>query len=309
MGPLQKVNLCIAPCFYACQADIFGPFKSYSNVNKRATIKVWFIVLCCCTTGAVDVRLMEDYSTDSFVLAFIRFSCRYGYPKWVLPDEGGQLVKGCKDMEYSYVDAQHRLSQEYGVEYNACPVGAHYVHGKVERKIQQIKKCLKANMRNERLSTIQWETIMQQIANSINNLPIGVKNKVEDLENLDIITPNRLILGRNNNRCPNSPVEVTNDYKRIIETNTNIFKAWFNAWLISYVPTIIERPKWHDSDRKVNVGDVFEGDDGYVRHVEIEYMNHNENIRRKTHRGVRDIVMIHPIDELDLYHELSEMMI
>ena len=321
MGPLQKVNLCIAPCFYACQIDIFGPYKAYSNVNKRATVKVWFIVFCCCTTGAVDVRLMDDYSTDSFILAFIRFSCRYGYPKWVLPDEGSQLV----------IDAQQKLSIEYGVEYKPCPVGEHYVHGKVERKIKQIKKSLHLSIRNERLSEIQWETLMQQISNSINNVPIGVKNKVDCLENLYILTPNRLILGRNNNnRCPTSPLEVSNDHKKIIEMN-NIFKAWFNAWLTSYVPTIVERPKWHSSDPKVHVGDVilflkseqeydlqyqygiissvFEGQNGQIRREEINYKNHNENIQRKTHRGVRDIIMIYPIEELDIYHELSEMMI
>ena len=111
----------------------------------------------------------------------------------------------------------------------------------------------------------------------------------------------------------------------------NIFKAWFNAWLTSYVPTIVERPKWHSSDPKVHVGDVilflkseqeydlqyqygiissvFEGQDGQIRRVEINYKNHNENIQRKTHRGVRDIIMIYPIEELDIYHELSEMMI
>ena len=145
---------------------------------------------------------MDDYSTDSFILAFIRFSCRYGYPKWVLPDEGSQLVKGCKEMEYSFIDAQQKLSIEYGVEYKPCPVGAHYVHGKVERKIKQIKKSLHLSIRNERLSEIQWETLMQQISNSINNVPIGVKNKVDCLENRDILTPNRLKLGRNNNMCP-----------------------------------------------------------------------------------------------------------
>ena len=110
---------------------------------------------------------------------------------------------------------------------------------------QTDKKSLQINMKNERLSVIQWETLMQHISNSVNNLPIGVKNKVEKLENLDIITPNRLLLGRNNNRCPNAPLEISNDYKRIIETNANIFKAWFKAWLISYVPSLIERPKWH----------------------------------------------------------------
>ena len=142
MGPIQNVNLCIAPCFYACQVDIFGPLKSYSNINKRASIKVWFLVFCCCTTGAVDIRLMDDYSTDSFILSFIRFSCRFGYPRWVLPDEGSQLIKGCKDMEYSFIDVQENLSIEHGVDFKPCPVGAHYVHGKVERKIKQIKKSL-----------------------------------------------------------------------------------------------------------------------------------------------------------------------
>ena len=46
------------------------------------------------------------------------------------------------------------------------------------------------------------ETLEQKIANSINNLPIGLRNKCELLENLDVLTPNRLILGRNDNRNP-----------------------------------------------------------------------------------------------------------
>ena len=97
MGPIQSMNLCMAPAFYACQIDIFGPFKSYSSANKRATIKVWFLIFCCCTTGAIDIRAMEDYSSDSVVAAYIRFACRYGYPKYVLPDAGSQLVKSCED--------------------------------------------------------------------------------------------------------------------------------------------------------------------------------------------------------------------
>ena len=256
MGPLQNVNLCIAPAFFASQIDIVGPYKAYSWVNKRATVKVWFLVYCCCTTGAVDIRLLEDYSTESFVMSFIRFSCRFGYPKYLLPDPGSQLVKGCENMTYSFSDAKHKLSVEHGTNYSVCPVGAHYVHGKVERKIKQIKKCVDIHIQNERLSSIQWETLMAQISNSINNLPIGLRNKVEDLENLDILTPNRLILGRNNERCPNAPLILSGDHKKMIERNASIFRAWFKAWLVSYVPSIIERPKWHQDDNQINVGDV-----------------------------------------------------
>ena len=71
MGPLGDDTLKIAPAFYNSQVDIFGPYPAYSNVNKRATVKVWFVLYCCCATSAVDVKIMADYSTQSFLLAFI----------------------------------------------------------------------------------------------------------------------------------------------------------------------------------------------------------------------------------------------
>ena len=142
MGPIGEYNLRIAPAFYYCQVDICGPFSSYSQVNKRASVKVWFVVFCCTVTGTVDTRIMENYTADAFILAFIRFACRFGYPRLVMPDEGSQLVKGCQDMIISFSDIKYKISVEYGVEFKTCPVGAHYVHGKVERKIQEIKKSL-----------------------------------------------------------------------------------------------------------------------------------------------------------------------
>ena len=139
MGAVSDDNLRIAPPFFVCQVDICGHFSAYSPANKRATLKVWFVVFCCTVTGATDCRIMEDYSADGFIMAFLRFACRFGYPKKLLPDEGGQLVKGCKEMVISMSDVRQKLSVEYGVEFETCPVGAHSAHGKVERKIQEVK--------------------------------------------------------------------------------------------------------------------------------------------------------------------------
>ena len=255
MGPVQDVNFCIAPAFYASQVDIFGPFKCYSPANKRTTLKCWFLIFCCCTTSAIAIHVMEDYSTDAFVMGFIRFSCRVGYPKYLLRDAGSQLIKGCKDMAYSYVDSKQILFSVAGVEYKPCPTGAHYVHGRVERKIREVKKSVQISVENQRLSIVQWETLMAQIANSANNMPIGAKYSSSP-EYLDLITPNRLILGRNNDRCPNSPITICPDHKRMIECNANIFRAWFTTWLVSYVPTLVERPKWHTDKGKIHLGDV-----------------------------------------------------
>ena len=294
-------TLVLPPAFYSSQVDLCGPFSAFSFVNKRATLTVWFAVFCCCTTGAVDCRLMEDYSTDSFLLAFIRFSCRFGYLKRLLPDEESQLVRGCKDMKISFSSLQNKLSTEYETEYRVRPVRAHYMHGKVERKIQQIKKSVSKNLNNRRLSVLQWETLGAQISNSINNLPIGVGSKCEMLENLDILTPNHLILGRNNDRCPTLPLELTRDHKKIIDTNVKLFNAWFSSWLISYVPSLIDRPKWFHSDSDIHVGYVVlflkseqefdkhyqygivrvlnKGSDDKIRTIVVEYQNHNEEIK------------------------------
>ena len=111
MAPISCDNLQIAPPFYVCQVDLFGPFNSYSNVNKRATTKVWFATFCCCATGAVDIKVTEDYSTNSFILAFIRFSCKYGYSRKILPDAGSQLVKGCDTMKIKFSDISNKLHE------------------------------------------------------------------------------------------------------------------------------------------------------------------------------------------------------
>ena len=89
---------------------------------------MWFVVCCCCRTGAVDVKTMKDFTTESFILAFTRFACKFGYPKKLMPDEGNQLVKGCKTMILEYFDIKHKLHNEYDIEFETCPPGAHYMH-------------------------------------------------------------------------------------------------------------------------------------------------------------------------------------
>ena len=329
MGPKDASNLCIAPAFYNTQVDVVGPFDSYSNANKRAKLKIWFCVFCCSTTGAVDCKIMDDYSTEAFVLAFIRFACRFGYPGHLYPDAGSQLLKGCKDMRISFSDLKYKLSVEFGVEFHPCPVGSHYYHGKVERKIREFRKSVEKELGNQRLSLIQWETLGQQISNSINNMPIGLGNKCASLENLDLLTPNRLILGRNNSRCPTAPLVLSSDVKKIIQTNADIFNVWFKSWLVSYVPTLVPQPKWFQTTRNISVGDVvlfsksdkeFENiyqygiikathasRDGLIRSVDVEYQNPSETTKRITKRGVRELIVIHPYDEIGLSKELHDL--
>ena len=328
MGPVSN-HLNIAPAFYISQVDLAGPFSSYSPHNKRTTVKVWFAIFCCTATSTIDIRVMEDYSSPAFVEAFIRMSCYAGYPKFLLVDQGSQVVSACESMKLSFKDIKERLYREKNVEFDTCPVGGHNMHGKVERKIRDVRASLAKTVHNERLSILQWETLLSQISNSINDMPLGYTNYSNDLENIGLLTPNRLKLGRNNDRSPTEPLCVTGKSNKFLRENERIFQSWFQHWLISYIPKLVHHPKWFQGDNELSVGDIvlflkndselsssyqygiidsiIRSKDNVVRTVNVRYRNCSENVDRITKRAVRSLVLIHHVDDIDVAAELGVM--
>ena len=329
MGPVSNHNLMIAPAFYVTQVDLSGPYKAYSPHNKRSTVKIWLIVFCCCTTSTVSIRCMEDYGTSAFLQAFVRLASEVGFPKTILCDEGSQLVKGCDDMKITFTDLANKLTRDVNVNFEVCPVGGHNMHGKVERKIKEVNKSISRIVSNERLSLMQWETIGAKISNSINNLPLALGSTTSDFETIDLITPNRLKLGRNNDRSPVGKMIITSKPDKILLENSRIFNAWFENWLQNHVPKLMDQPKWFTTD-EINKGDIVlflknesklsntyqfgivdnvqpTGSDGIVRKVDVKYQNSNENTFRVTKRAVRSLVKIKSIDEGDIVTELGRM--
>ena len=218
-------------------------------------MNMWMAVFCCTTTSATKIKTMDAYTTTSFIDAFTRFGCDVGFPHRMLADQGSQLVKGCQTAKFNYQDIKFRLHVDAHVELEVCPVGGHNMHGKVERRIRHVKESLMNSISNEKLTVLQWETISASIANAINNLPLALGNLKSDFESMDLITPNRLLLGRNNDRCPVGPV-VLESYDKVLEHNKDIFNSWFENWLLSHVPKLMEQPKWFRDDRNLQKGDI-----------------------------------------------------
>ena len=229
MGLISKYNLTIAPPFYISQVDLAGSFKAYSPHNKRPTIKIWIAVFCCSTTYTTNIRLMDSYDSNSFILAFTRILCEVGYPKILLLDEDSQLIKECKNMKLNFQDIRHQLHDNVNVEFQLCPVGGHNMNGRVERKVREIKGSIIKSLEKERISLLQWETLAFEIANAINDLPLALRNITSQFENMDVLTPNRLRLGRNNDRSPIGPMMVINNPDKFLFINEKLFSTWFKS--------------------------------------------------------------------------------
>ena len=222
-------------------------------------------------------------------------------------------------------DLQSVLNRDLGIDFETCPVGGHNFHGRVERKIRTIKDILIRSVHNARLSVLEWETLCSEISNSINDLPVAIGNETDDLENLDLITPNRLRIARNNSRSPVGPLEVTGKVERLIRLKNDVFQSWWEAWLVSALPRLIPKPKWFNNDTDIKVGDIvlfdksdasFVGEykfgivekvqrskDTKIRSATIRYRNAGEEVYRTTNRAVRSIVVIHRVDEVDIMEE------
>ena len=57
-------------------------------------------------------------------------------------------------------------------------------------------------------------------------------------------------------------------------------------------------------DEQYHYGKIYgihKSKDGLIRKVGIEYKNSNEETKRVTRRGVQELVIIFPVDELDIY--------
>ena len=55
------------------------------------------------------------------------------------------------------------------------------------------------------------------------------------------------------------------------------------------------------------VTSVQESSDGVIRKVNVKYRNANENVDRETFRSVRQLFMIHPVDEIDILQEINNI--
>ena len=159
-------------------------------------------------------------------------------------------------MRISLTDTKGKLHQDMMVDFATCPVGGHNYNGKVECRIKHVKESLEKTISNQRLSVLQWETSAAEVSNAINGLPLALGNIVSDFKNMDLITPNQLKHGRNNERSSVSPMKVAGNHLKVLEENKKIFNVWFETWLISHVPKLMEQPKWFHSDRDRKICDV-----------------------------------------------------
>ena len=333
MGKISEKRLSVTPAFFTSQCDLFGPLDAMCEHNHRAKVQVYGVVYKCMSTMSVNVHVMQSYSTEAFLQAFTRHGSRFGYPNALVIDQGSQLVKACNDMKISIIDVIKPLEAKFetGIKFTAVPVSGHNQNGMVERSILEVQRLFNRIYHGLKLDILSYETAFAYISNELNCLPIALGSGYSNYYNLDLITPSRLLHGRNNRRAPSGFATLPNP-KRLLQQIEEVQEAWWTVWMTEALGDFVPgNSKWKTTGVQPEVDDIvlFCKDtddarlggpiwrvgiikianksevDNLIREVTIKYKNHNEKKFRTTVRAVRSVAILLKHDEITIEEMLD----
>lgn len=326
MAKHKAPRLTFAPPFTFTMGDIAQDFMCKSRFTGRQTMKAPALVLCCLLSGATAIYMMEDWSTTSVMQALERHGSRHGFPSQLFVDSGSQLKK-LSSVAYSILDLTRLTKSKFHCDLVVAPPKSHSSQGRVERRIGLIKTSLsKVAESGFLLSFLEWETLFARIANELNNLPVARASATHlSRPEWAVLTPNRLLLGRNNKRSLAGPLVIDATPSTSLERSFAAQEEWykiFSKQLHLFVPT----PKWFKTN-KVATGDivlffldVHMKSTGTTWHfglvvavsgltLTIEYTVPPSNLKKSLKRSRRDVVRLAHESELDFNTELHALRI
>ena len=308
-----------------CQMDLFGPFHCRGDVNPRTTKKTWGLVVEDVNSGAVHLDVVSDYSTTSVLMTLRRFGSLRGWPGVLQSDPGSQLESASGKLENwwsTFGKSLRTFSSSKNFEWKLSPADSPWRQGKAERRIGVVKKLIRLSIGDSRISPLELQTILQEIANICNERPVGLSKPRAD-GSYTVLTPNHLLLGRSSNVLPDDAklaedLPMPSRYRLINFVTTSFWQKWTRE----VAPRLIIRQKWHQKSRNLCVGDlvmicepsqikakyklaivedVLTSNDGCVRSATLRYTNIRgeqcTSVRVK--RSVQRLVLVLPVEEQD----------
>lgn len=221
MGQLPPERLKPSPPFMNTSLDLFGPFIVKDTVKRRTKRKAYGVIFNCLSTRAVYIDLVEGYGTKDFLDAFRRFCSIHGYPSKVFSDHGTQLVSANKELRSIMANWSDREIKDFCVGGNCTFLWVHnksadapWQNGCSEALIKSVKRCLVIAINESVLSFSELQTVLFEIANLLNERPIGIKPGC-DPELGSYLCPNDLLLGRTFNKAISGPFLQANYGRRL----------------------------------------------------------------------------------------------
>ncbi|CAG2206251.1 unnamed protein product [Mytilus edulis] len=184
---------------------------------------------------------------------------RRGIPEKVYSDNGTNLVSGESELR-KYIDQWNKTKissymSHKDINWTFNPPNASHRGGVWERMIRTTRKILRALANEQLLTDEQLLTFMAEAERIVNDRPITAVSN--DSRDLPVLTPNMLLLMKNNTSIPQGVFDEKDVYaKRWWKQIQYLANVFWRRWLREYLPTLQQRNKWQREQRDVKIDDI-----------------------------------------------------
>ena len=253
--PAERLEVGHRPFTYT-GLDCFGPFLIK---HGRAEVKRYACVFTCLNTRAIHLEKLNCLDTDSFLNGFRRFVSRRGIPSKVWSDNGTNFTGGCAEVKRNYSQWNQsdlmKYSVKQGFEWHFNPPSASHMGGIWERLIRTIRKVMVGLIGTHcRITDEGLETLFCEVEFIVNSRPI---TKISDsILDAAALTPNHLLLQEEMPCLPPGLFSEADLYRKRWRQVQHLANTFWKRWLQLYLPSLMERHKWHQPKRNFEKGDL-----------------------------------------------------
>ena len=239
MAELPEFRKTPSPSFSHTGLDYAGPLfvKTKTKEEKR-----WICLFTCASTRGVHLEIVNDLSTEEFLMAFTRFASRRGKPNHCYSDNATTFQKAAKHLP--------------DIIWQFNPPAAPWWGGFWERLVGSIKSPLKKILGKALVTDQELLTLIIRIEAQINSRPLTVL--VEDPNQVPL-TPAEMLIGRPLQQpqeiSPNVPSHHTafSARQRYLK---KLQQSWTKRWVQEYLPLLQPRSKWHKETENITPGSI-----------------------------------------------------
>ena len=234
--------------------DYFGPFFVKRG---RAAEKRYGCLFTCLQCRAIHIELAQTLTTDSFIMAMLRFVNRRGAPKEMFSDNGGNFVGSAAElkgwMSNLNQESINRSLCDHNIRWNFNPPLASHRGGVWERMIRSVRRVIYRTAGRQSMNEEVLGTYLSQAERIVNDRPSTTLR--EGPEEPVPIRPSDLIQPRSYklNTIDLSLGELVEKRWRVVNDLT---EAFWKRWKSEYLPMLQLRQKWFAPKKELKVGDM-----------------------------------------------------
>lgn len=292
MSDLPTPRVTISKPFTHCGLDYAGPISVKLGKGRGYQSQKGYIVLfVCLATRAIQLELVSNNTTQSFLGALNRFVSRRGLPSDFYSDNGKNFEVADKELQRSFKKLcrdptlEGYLSQNEIVWHFIPPYAPHF-GGLWETGVKSVKHNFRRIVGGSTFTLEELMTILSQIEACFNSRPIAPFT--DNPDDFSYLTPGHLLIGRSLLSVPSPTVLSLNENKltrwQLVQRVTE--QLW-KRWSIEYLQGLQKRNKWTKTNLNISLNDML-----IVKNANLPKCEWDLGRVLKTHPGKDGLVRV-----------------